>query len=72
MKYAVVIEREGRSFGAYVPDLPGCVAVGKSRPRVLRLIGEAIELHLSDMRERGQRIPRPSTQVETLEVAVPA
>ena len=72
MRYAVVIEKEVASFGAYVPDLPGCVAVAKSRARVLRLMAEAIALHLADMRERGERIPRPSTQVETLEVSVPA
>ncbi len=72
MRHATVIEKEGSSFGAYVPDLPGCVAVAKSRPRVVRLMAEAIALHLADMRERGERIPRPSTQVETLEVAAPA
>ncbi len=70
MKYAVVIEKEGGSFGAYVPDLPGCVAVAKTRPRVKRLMAEAIALHLADMRARGEKIPRPSTQVETLDVAV--
>lgn len=46
MKYMVVIEKGEDSYGAYVPDLPGCVAVGDSREEVLTLIQEAIGLHL--------------------------
>ena len=44
MKYAVVIERGPMSFGAHVPDLPGCVAVGETKAEVLVLIREAIEV----------------------------
>lgn len=69
MKYAVVIERGPESFGAYVPDLPGCVAAGDSRAEVLVLIQEAIELHLSGLREQGAQIPLPSSSVELIEVA---
>jgi predicted RNase H-like HicB family nuclease len=61
MKYAVIIEKGKRSYGAYVPDLPGCVAVGKTLKEVQRLIREAIEFHLEGMREHGERIPEPST-----------
>ena len=64
MEYLVVIEKEKSSYGAYVPDLPGCVAVAKSKPRVRKLIEEAIALHLEDMRERGEKIPRPHTSYE--------
>jgi predicted RNase H-like HicB family nuclease len=51
MKYAIVIEEGPKSFGAYVPDLPACVAVGESRTEAVRLIQEAIEFHLEGMNE---------------------
>jgi predicted RNase H-like HicB family nuclease len=69
MKYAVVIEEGSKSFGAYVPDLPGCVAVAKSRNEVVELIQEAIELHLFDMKQHGDKIPDVATSVEIVEVA---
>lgn len=49
MRYAIIIEEGENSFGAYVPDLPGCVAVGESRIEVMQLIQEAIEFHLEGM-----------------------
>lgn len=62
MKYAVVIERGASSYGAFVPDLPGCVAVADTREEVRRLIEEAIPLHIAAMLESGlesqRRIPR--------------
>ncbi len=69
MKYAVVIEEGPESFGAYVPDLPGCVAVGESRAEVVQLIQEAIELHLQDLQEQGGKIPSPASSVEIVNVA---
>ena len=68
MKYLVVIEKGRTGFGAYVPDLPGCVAVGKTRARVKKLIREAVELHVEDMRERGYPIPKPSADSEFVEL----
>lgn len=53
MKYLVVIEKGGNSFGAYMPDLPGRAVVGETREEVLRLIREAMELHILSMREQG-------------------
>lgn len=69
MEYAVVIEEGPKSFGAYVPDLPGCIAVGETRGEVVLLIQEAIELHLQTLREQGERIPSPSSTVEIVNVA---
>ena len=69
MKYAVVIEKGQDSYGAHVPDLPGCVAAGESREEVLRLIREAIEFHIEGLREDGHPIPPPSSSVEFIEVA---
>ena len=64
MKYAVVIEKGRTSFGAHIPDLPGCVAVGKTRREVLRLIKEAIAFHIKGLRLDGIPVPSPTTQVD--------
>jgi predicted RNase H-like HicB family nuclease len=69
MKYAVVIEEGPDSFGAYVPDLPGCVAVGETRKEVVQLIQEAIEMHLQGLLEQGENIPFPSSSIEFVNVA---
>lgn len=68
MKYAVVVEQGETSFGAHVPDLPGCVAVGETKEEVLELIQEAIEFHIEGLREEGEPIPPPSSSVEYVEV----
>jgi predicted RNase H-like HicB family nuclease len=68
MRYAIVVEKGPTSFGAYVPDLPGCVAAADTRDEVLELIREAIQLHLDEMREEGTPIPEPSTSTEYVEV----
>ena len=68
MRYAVVVEEGEHSFGAYVPDLPGCAAVGETREEVLQLIQEAIEFHIQGLREDGQPIPEPSSSIEYVEV----
>ena len=68
MRYAIVIEKGPMSFGAYVPDLPGCVAVAKSAAEAKKLIAEAVPLHLEGLREDGLRIPDPSTECEYVEV----
>ena len=59
MKYAVVVEKGETSFGAYVPDLPGCIAAAETKEEVLQLIHEAIEFHVEGLREDGQPIPEP-------------
>jgi predicted RNase H-like HicB family nuclease len=68
MRYAVIVEEGESSFGAHVPDLPGCVAVAETKKKVLKLIQEAIEFHLEGLREAGQPIPLPSSSVEYVEV----
>jgi predicted RNase H-like HicB family nuclease len=68
MEYVVIIEQGDTSVGAYVPDLPGCVAVGESREEVLELIREAIELHMESLRENGEAIPEPHSFVEKIAV----
>ncbi len=68
MKYAIVIEKGESSWGAYVPDLPGCVAAGDTRDEVVRLIKEAIEFHLEGLREDGDTIPLPHSEADYVEI----
>ena len=70
MRSTVVIEEGPTSFGAYVPDLPGCVAAAASREEVVKLIREAVEFHLEGLREDGQPIPTPHSFAESIEVAI--
>ena len=67
MKYGVVIEKGETSYGAYVPDLPGCVAVGETLEEVGRLIREAIQFHIEGLQEEGLPIPEPSSIFEFVE-----
>lgn len=68
MRYLVVVEQGPTSFGAYVPDLPGCVAAADTREEVLALIREAIEFHIEGLREHGQAVPPATSVGETIEV----
>jgi predicted RNase H-like HicB family nuclease len=68
MKYAVIVEEGDSSFGAHVPDLPGCVAVADTKAEVLKLIQEAIQFHIEGLREDGQPVPAASSSVEYVEV----
>jgi predicted RNase H-like HicB family nuclease len=67
-KYAVILEKSSNGWGAFVPDLPGCVALGFTLDETKKLIREAIEQHLAAMRADGEEIPEPS-YVEMIEVA---
>jgi len=67
MSYLVVIEKAGRNYSAYLPDLPGCVATGKTRKDVRKAIRSAIEMHLAGLRADGVRIPTPKATAELVE-----
>jgi predicted RNase H-like HicB family nuclease len=69
MRYAVVVEKGESGFGAYVPDLPGCVAAAESYDEVLKLIQGAIEFHIDGLKEDGEPIPAPTSRVEFVDVA---
>lgn len=69
MRYAIVIEKSDNNYGAWAPDLPGCVAVGDTVEEVQQLMQEAIEMHLAGMREDGDPIPPPVVQVQYVDVA---
>ena len=68
MQYLVVIEQGSNSFGAYVPDLPGCVAAGETREEVATLIHEAIELHIEDLKAQGHQVPSPHSSSELVSI----
>jgi predicted RNase H-like HicB family nuclease len=68
MNYAIVIEKSSNGYGAYVPDLPGCVAVAETEREVRELIREAIELHLDGLREDDVPVPQPVTRVDYVDV----
>lgn len=68
MRYVVVVERGDTSWGAQVPDLPGCIAVGESRDEVIGLIREAIDLHIEALQADGQPVPQPRSEPEFVEV----
>jgi len=68
MRYTVILEHGDNSWGAHVPDLPGCVAAGETREEALQLIREAIELHIQGLREEGLPVPAPRSEGEIVEV----
>jgi predicted RNase H-like HicB family nuclease len=68
MQYVIIIEKGESSYGAYAPDLPGCIAVGETEEEVRTLIAEAIEFHLEGMRENGEPIPKPRSRIEYINV----
>lgn len=70
MQYTVILEQGESTWGAYVPDLPGCIAAGESRAEVLELIREAIEFHIEGLHESGQPIPKPHSVSELVEIDV--
>jgi len=69
MRYAMIIETGKRNYSAYLPDLPGCVATGKTVEEVRKRMREAIELHLAGLREDGLPIPEPTSLADYVEAA---
>ncbi len=67
-EYAVIYEQGPTSWGAWVPDLPGCVAAGESRGEVEQLIREAIGAHIESLREHGEPVPEPSSTAGAVQV----
>ena len=67
--YTVIIEKAENNFGAWAPDLPGCITTGRTVPETLANMQEAIQFHLEGMREDGEPIPVPSTTAAVVQVA---
>jgi len=69
MRYAMIIERGERNYSAYLPDMPGCIATGKTVAEVKRRMREAVELHLRGLREDNLPIPEPTSMADYVEAA---
>jgi predicted RNase H-like HicB family nuclease len=67
-RYAIVVEKAKRNYAAYVPDLPGCVATGRTVEETERRLREAIALHVRGLREDGLPVPEPSSTVDYVEI----
>ena len=68
MKYLVVLEKGGNSWGAYSPDVPGCAVVGKTQREALEMYQEALKMHLRGLEEDGLPLPKPLSRMETVEI----
>lgn len=68
MQYLVVVERGENGFGAFVPDLPGCIAAAETESAVIELITEAIEFHIDGLKEHGEAVPVPMSRSALVEV----
>jgi predicted RNase H-like HicB family nuclease len=69
-EYTVIYEAGKRNLSAYVPDLPGCIATGKTRRDVEKMIRAAVEFHIGGMQTRGETVPKPSIEAGTVSVPV--
>lgn len=67
-KFLVIIEKTKTGFSAFCPDLPGCVATGKTRNKILKSMRTAIEFHLEGIKDEGRRIPYPKSSSTYMEV----
>jgi predicted RNase H-like HicB family nuclease len=67
-EYTVIYESGKRNWSAYVPDLPGCIATGKTRRQIEKVIRAAIEFHIEGLRQRGEPVPEPSIEAGVVTV----
>lgn len=70
-RYLVIIEKGDQGYGAYVPDLPGCVAIGDTREEIEQNMRAAIAMHLKGLLEDQEPIPTPETTAEYLDIPAP-
>ena len=69
MKYAVVVQKAGANYAAYVPDLPGCVAIGDTVEATEHRLRKAIEVHLQGLKDDGLPVPDPTSLVDYVEAS---
>jgi predicted RNase H-like HicB family nuclease len=69
-RFLIVIEKTKNNYSAYCPDLPGCIATGKTQEETAQNMHEAVEMHLQGLREDNLPIPKNAAQAEY--IAVPA
>jgi predicted RNase H-like HicB family nuclease len=69
-KYTIVIEKAEGNYSAYCPDLPGCIATGRTEEETIQMMKEAIVFHIEGLREEKISVPTPSTKVVSVDVVV--
>ena len=69
-RYLVVVEKTGTGYSAYSPDVPGCIATGRTRRAVEKTMREAIEFHIQGLREDGAALPSARSYATWCEAAV--
>ena len=69
-RFLVVIEKAESNYSAYAPDLPGCVATGKTLEEVERKMHEAVTLHLQGLQEDDMPIPTPQAHSEYMAISI--
>ena len=69
-RYLIVIEETATGFSAYSPDLPGCVATGRTRAEIEQEMHDAIEFHIEGLRLTGEPVPAPRSQAAYCETVV--
>jgi predicted RNase H-like HicB family nuclease len=69
-RYPIIIEKADGNYSAYCPDLPGCIATGRTVEETMGRIKEAIRFHIEGMKKEGLPIPEPSTKVEYIEITI--
>ena len=72
MKYSLIIEKGNSGYGAFVPDLPGCIAAGETKEETIELIKGAIEFHIEGLLDEHQPIPAAHCNIEMVDVAIAA
>lgn len=70
MRYMVILEKGRDSWGAYVPDLPGCAVIARTEEDAAKLIRDAIQLYLDDLRKKNLPAPTPSSKATEVEILV--
>jgi predicted RNase H-like HicB family nuclease len=68
-EYTIIIEDAGSNFAAYAPDIPGCVAAGKTAEETLQLMEEALALHIEMLRDMGEPVPMPHVRAAVVQIA---
>ena len=68
MNYLVIIEKAGENYSAYLPDVPGCVATGRTKEETLKNIKQAFSMHVQGLKEDGIPLPKPKTEVKYISV----
>ncbi len=65
MDYIAIIKKYGNGYSAYIPDIPGCIAAAKTKNETLKLLREALDIHVKDFR----KMPKQDTEVAIIKVA---